>query len=97
MGNISWTAFQADPSLDHLASLETYSCYLANFYFALGLPKSEPRVKGTRKLCALLSQASDRSGELDDVPALLREVTERANELSRPTLAEHRNWITSLQ
>lgn len=89
----SWKTFRTDPSLEHLANLEADSCYLSNFYFALGLPKSEPRVKGTRKLCALLDQAADRSGDLDDVPALLREVTSRANELSRPTLAEHRLWL----
>ena len=93
----AWTTFRTDPSLEHLASLEGYSSYLSNFYFALGLPRSEPRVKGMRKLCGLLNQAADRSGELDDVPALLREVTERANELSRPTLSEHRAWIKSLQ
>ena len=93
----SWKTFRTDPSLEHLAKLEADSCYLSHLYFALGLSKSEPRVKGTRKLCALLNQASDRNGELDDVPALLRQVTERANEISRPTLAEHRAWIESLQ
>ncbi|MFW2383157.1 MAG: hypothetical protein ACN4GZ_15505 [Acidimicrobiales bacterium] len=91
-----WSDFRTDPSLTNLERLETSACHLAELYDVLGIRPAEPRVKGLRKLCELLQRASDREGELDDVPGLLRQVTAKANELSRPTVAEHRQWIESV-
>ncbi len=91
-----WSEFRRDPSLTSLESLEKAACDLAQLYQILGIPAGEPRVKGLHKLCDLLKRASDRQGELDDVPGLLRQVTTKATELCRPTIAEHRQWIVSV-
>ncbi len=92
----SWGNFRADPSLENLAVLEGSICYLSQLYRAFGIRSGEPRAKGVRKLCELVQRANDRDGELDDVPGLMRQVTDRANELCRPTLAEHRAWLASV-
>jgi hypothetical protein len=91
-----WSSFRHDPSLSNLESLENAAHTLRQLYQILGIRADEPRVKGLHKLCDLLERASDRDGELDDVPSLLREVTTKANELCRPTVAQHHEWVVSV-
>ncbi len=93
----SWTTFRTDPSLDNLGRLESRACSLSNFYWALGLDEAEPRVRAILRLCELLDRAADRDGDLNDVPALVRELNQAASELTRPSVAEHWAWIESVR
>ncbi len=89
-----WARFRTDPTLGNLSELSASCQRLGLLYWSLGIPESEPRVRGHRNLCDLLRQALDREGTLSDVPALMRKITTGANGLARPTLAEHRAWLT---
>ena len=91
-----WSDFRVDPSLTNLEAFENATADLVQLYEILGIDPEEPRFKGLLKLVDLLRRAGDREGELDDVPGLLRQVTTRANELCRPTVAEHRQWIKTV-
>ncbi len=68
-----------------------------DFYQIVGIANNEPRVRSVRRLCDLLEQASDRDGEIDDVPALVRQINHAANELSRATEKDHRSWLDSVR
>lgn len=91
-----WTAYRQHPSLENLERLRSANGSLCDLYWVLGLAGSEPRVRGVRRLCGLLDDAHDRRGDLGDVPALMREITASANDVCRPTLAEHRQWLGSV-
>jgi hypothetical protein len=95
--NTHWSGFRQNPTLDNLQQFEAAACLLADFYWVVGVAPKEPRMKSMRRLCGLLKKASDRDGELDDVPSLARQLNQAANELNRPTASEHRNWLDSVR
>lgn len=92
-----WAEFRGDPSLSHLDHLHGAAVAMQDFYWVLGLEEdSSPRVRGLGRLCQLLEKATDREGDPTDVPAMMREITAAANDLCRPTRAEHRQWLESV-
>lgn len=91
-----WTEFRQHPSAGNLERMHRAAGPLLDLYWVLGLPGADPRVRGVRRLCDLLDKANERGGQLDEVPALLRDLTNSANDVCRPTLAEHRQWLRSV-
>lgn len=69
---------------------------LVDLYWMLGFSERELRVHRLHTLSELIEKASSREGDLAEDPALVRNVTTTANELCRPTAAEHREWVRSL-
>ena len=88
-----WSCFRSDPTLANLQYLNDSGRHLGLIYSSIGIASSEPRFKSHQALCVLLEKALDREGTLSDVPALMRQITTAANQLARPTQAEHREWL----
>ncbi|NNF54923.1 MAG: hypothetical protein HKN03_10825 [Acidimicrobiales bacterium] len=88
-----WSCFRSDPTLTNLQNLNESCRHLGLIYSCIGIANSEHRFKGHLALCELLEKALDREGTLSDVPALMRKITTAANQLARPTQAEHRDWL----
>ncbi len=88
-----WAQFRSNPTLSNLRDLNDSCRQLGRIYSSIGIANAEPRFKGHRALCVLLEKALDREGTLSDVPALMRKITTAANQLARPTQAEHREWL----
>ncbi len=91
----AWTAFREDIESDN-GTLRASANGLIDLYWTLGFEERELRVHRLNTLCELLEKVSTRQGDLAEDPALVRNVTTTANELSRPTAAEHRQWVRSL-
>ncbi len=88
-----WSCFRSDPTLSNLQKLDDSCRHLGLIYSSIGIANSEPRFRSHQALCVLLQKALDRDGTLSDVPALMRKITTAANQLARPTQAEHREWL----
>ncbi len=91
----AWTAFREDIESDD-GALSASANGLVDLYWTLGFGERELRVHRLNTLCELLEKVSGREGDLAEDPALVRNVTTTANQLSRPTGAEHREWVRSL-